>query len=138
LYNQALALQPGLAKSIGRTGQAYYALGDLQSARSACESKIDFYQSQVCLAVTYKKLGQRADAEAMLAKLRAANGDASSYQYAQIYAQWGDPIRALEALERAVQVRDSGLHSLKADFLVDPLRSEPRFQAIQRALKFPD
>jgi len=136
-YDQALALQPGRAVSIGRTGQAYYALGDLQSARSACESKIDFYMSQVCLAATYDKLGRRADADAMLVRLRAANGDTAQYQYAQIYAQWGNRARALEELERAVRVRDPGLHSLKTDFLVDPLRSEPRFQAVMRELKFP-
>jgi len=137
-YNQALALQPGRAVSIGRTGQAYYALGDLQSARSVCESKIDFHTSQVCLAATYDKLGRRADADAMLVRLRAANGDTTLYQYAQIYAQWGNRARALEELEKAVRARDPGLHALKTDFLVDPLRSEPRFQAIERDLKFPD
>jgi TolB-like protein/Tfp pilus assembly protein PilF len=137
-YHQALALEPGLATSIARSGQAYYALGDLQNARAACESKIDFYQSQVCLAVTYNKLGQRAAAEAMLAKLRAASGDAVLYQYAQIYAQWGNLSRALEELEAALRLRDPGLHGLKTDFLLDPLRKEPRFQAVMRELKLPE
>jgi len=137
-YDQALALQPGRAVSIGRTGEAYYALGDLQSARSVCESEIDFYISQVCLAATYDKLGRRADAEAMLVKLRAANGDTALFQYAQVYAQWGNRAKALEELERAVRVRDPGLHSLKTDFFIDPLRNEPRFQAIERELKFPN
>ena len=40
-------------------------------------------------------------------------------------------------LAAPVRVRDPGLHSLKTDFLVDPLRSEPRFQAVMRELKFP-
>ena len=36
-----------------------------------------------------------------------------------------------------MRVRDSGLIALKADPLLDPLRHEPRFQALERKLKFP-
>ena len=36
-----------------------------------------------------------------------------------------------------MRVRDSGLIALRADPLLDPLRQEPRFQAIERELKFP-
>jgi hypothetical protein len=34
-------------------------------------------------------------------------------------------------------VRDPGLELLKTDALLDPLRKEPRFQAVERELKFP-
>jgi hypothetical protein len=34
--------------------------------------------------------------------------------------------------------RDGGLEILKMDPLMGPLRNEPRFQAIERSLKFPD
>jgi hypothetical protein len=37
-----------------------------------------------------------------------------------------------------VRLRDSGLHGLKTDFLLDPLRKEPRFQAVMRELQFPE
>jgi hypothetical protein len=37
-----------------------------------------------------------------------------------------------------VRVRDAGLGFLKTDPLLDALRSEPRFQAIERELKFPE
>jgi len=37
-----------------------------------------------------------------------------------------------------VRLRDSGLVELKAEPDLDPLREEPRFQAIERELKFPD
>jgi len=36
-----------------------------------------------------------------------------------------------------MRLRDSSLEYLKVDPLLDPLRKEPRFQAIQRELKFP-
>jgi len=37
-----------------------------------------------------------------------------------------------------MRLRDSGLPVLKVDPLLDPLRQEPRFQAIERAIKFPN
>ena len=62
----------------------------------------------------------------------------SAYTYASIYAQWGNTKQALEWLEKALQLRDEGLQILKTDPLMDPLRNEPRFQAVERALKFPN
>jgi hypothetical protein len=67
----------------------------------------------------------------------AGGGDAAAYQYAIIYAQWGNRTQALTWLETALRLRDSGLESLKTDPLLDPLREEPRFQEIERELKFP-
>jgi tetratricopeptide (TPR) repeat protein len=93
--------------------------------------------NQLCLAVAYEKLGRHQDAQAALAKIRASLGDAAAYQYADIYAQWGDTVRALECLDTALRLRDSGLEGLKTDPLLDPLRREPRYLGIERALKFP-
>jgi hypothetical protein len=36
-----------------------------------------------------------------------------------------------------MRLHDTGLVQLKTDPLSDPLRKEPRFQAIERKLKFP-
>jgi TolB-like protein/tetratricopeptide (TPR) repeat protein len=119
-------------------GLSYYGLGDLQRSRASCETKPDFWASPWCLAVTYDKLGRHADAEAMLSKLKAAMGDTAAYQYVTIYAQWGDRAKALEWLDTAMRVRDPALLFLKTDRLLDPVRQEPRFQAVMRELKFPD
>ena len=136
-FTEAIGLAPDFNANYGYRGLAYYGLGDLQSARASCETKPDDWGSQQCLAVTYDKLGRHADAEAELAKLKASMGEASAYQYAEIYAQWGNRAQALEWLETALRLRDSGLIYVKTDPLLDPLRKEPRFQAIERDLKFP-
>lgn len=142
LYKEAEAafaavihLNPNYTPPYGERGLAFYGLGDLESARAACETKRDFWLSQQCLAVVYDKLGQHADAEAELAKIKAAVG---AYQYAAIYAQWGNRAKALDWLEYAMRVRDTGLVQLKTDPLMDPLRQEPRFRAIAGQLKFPN
>jgi hypothetical protein len=87
--------------------------------------------------VVYEKLGRHADAQAELAKMKSRQGDGAAYQYAAIYAQWGDRANALDWLDTAMRVRDPGLLELKTDPLMDPLRQEPRFQAILRQLNFP-
>ena len=115
---------------------AYYELGDLQGARAACNDKRDNWISQVCLAVIYDKLGEHGDAEAQLAKLLA--DDSLAYQWAQVYAQWSNVAKGLDALDVALRLRDPGLRYLKVDSLLDSLRNEPRFKAIEKALNFPN
>jgi tetratricopeptide (TPR) repeat protein len=136
-FADASSIDPDFRENYGFRGLALYGLGDFERARASCESQRDHWASQWCLAVVYDKLGRHSDAEAELAKVKAALGDASAYQYATIYAQWGDRAKALEWLDTAMRLRDPGLYSLKTDQLLDPLRKEPRFQAIERALKFP-
>jgi len=137
-FAEVISLDPDYTSTYAWRGLAYYGLGDLERARASCETKPDSWQSQWCLAVVYDKLGRHADAEAKLAKLKAAMGEGSAYQYATIYAQWGNRAKALEWLETALRLRDPGLEYLKTDPLLDPLRQEPRFQAIERGLKFPE
>jgi len=134
----ALALEPDNARTIGLRGLAYYLLPNLQVARSSCEAKPDHWFTQWCLAVVYDKLGRHADAEAELATMKATTGDTSAYQYATIYAQWGNTPNALEWLDTALRVGDPGLIFLKTDPLMDSLRNEPHFQAVMRELKFPE
>jgi tetratricopeptide (TPR) repeat protein len=135
---EGIGLDPNFKETYVYHGLAYYGLGDLQRARSSCEAKPDYWFSQLCLAVTYDRLGRRADAEAELSKLKAAMGDSAAYQYAVIYAQWGNRSKALESLATALRLRDPGIEQLRSDPLMDPLRKEPRFQAIMRELKFPN
>jgi hypothetical protein len=93
--------------------------------------------SQLCLALTYDKLGRHADAQAMFTTMRASRGDAGAVFYTWVLAQWGQTNRALDSLETALRVRSPYLEQLKTAELFDPLRKEPRFQAIERELKFP-
>jgi serine/threonine-protein kinase len=117
----------------------YYMLGNYQGARELCERKPERWDSLMCLAISYEKLGRHADAEAELAKFKAINPKQDDwYQYAEIYAQWGDIDKALSSLDAALRVRHVALDYLKTDALFDPLRKEPRFQAIERELRFPN
>jgi TolB-like protein/tetratricopeptide (TPR) repeat protein len=137
-FEATLALDPEYSLAYADRGLAYYGRGDMQSACKSCEIKSPFEQSEVCLAVSYEKLGRHADAQAVLTKLLADRGEDAAYQYAEIYAQWNDLAESLHWLDVAVRLHDSGLVLLKVDPLLDALRKEPRFQAIEQELKFPN
>ena len=135
-FAEVISLAPDFRDTYGERGFAYYGLGDLESARASCETKPEYWASQQCLAVIYDKLGRHADAEAELSKLKQL-GDGAAYQYATIYAQWGNTPKALESLETALRLRDPALQNLKTDSLMDPIREEPRFKKVMKELKFP-
>jgi tetratricopeptide (TPR) repeat protein len=116
----------------------YYALGDFEKMRAECEDVRELVEDfEDCLALAYHNLGRQADAETALARLQTLEGNTGAYSYATIYAQWGNTPKALEWLETALQLRDPQLINLKTAPLLDPLRLEPRFKAIERELKFP-
>jgi hypothetical protein len=87
--------------------------------------------------MVYDKLERRRDSEAGMRKYEDHMGESVAYQFAHDLAWWGNHLRALDWLDTAMRLRDSGLENLKTDPLFDPLRREPRFQAVERELKFP-
>jgi serine/threonine-protein kinase len=145
-YQKLLAFLPdnGELQLLGAT--TYYALGDFQSARSLCDFKLkkgfDEHigaEAAALLAVCqYPSVSRDADVETALRAFKTARGDDGAYEYAKIYVQWGDTGKAIEWLETAVRLRIYDLRDLKVEPLLDPLRKEPRFQAIERDLRFPE
>ncbi|HEX6623721.1 MAG TPA: tetratricopeptide repeat protein, partial [Pyrinomonadaceae bacterium] len=84
------------------------------------------------LAAAYAAAGRRADAQRVLERLRemAAGEYVSPYFLALVHVHLGDKEKALLLLEEAVRVRDAWVVWLGVDPRFEPLRSEPRFQAL--------
>jgi tetratricopeptide (TPR) repeat protein len=135
--HRALALDPRVIEGYADLCWAQYLTGQLDAALQSCSQQPDYWLNQTQLAIILDKLHRRSEAEATLAKLKAAQGDDASIQYAEIYSQWGDIPRALDALEAAFRVRDPGLSTLQSDPGLDPVRGQPRFQAIVKKIGFP-
>jgi hypothetical protein len=64
-------------------------------------------------------------------------GYSSPYEIAALCANLGDKERAFKWLDVAYQERDLGLLSLKTDFLLDPLRPDPRLAEVVRKVGLP-
>jgi TolB-like protein/Tfp pilus assembly protein PilF len=136
-FDHALSLNPNIHWAHGMRGLAYLGLGELEAAQQSCTTPPLSWVGQLCLAIVYDKLGHKAEAQALVAQMKAESGDSMAYQYASIYAQWGDVASALNWLDTAFRLKDPGFAWLKVDALLDPLRKEPRFQAIESKLAFP-
>jgi TolB-like protein/tetratricopeptide (TPR) repeat protein len=136
-FDRELSLNPRAHWGHGMRGLAYLGLGEADAARQSCLTPPLSWVGQLCAAIAYTRLGLKPQAQAQTAQLKADQGDAVAYQLASIYAQWGDTPTALDWLEIAYRLKDPGLAWLKVDPLLDPLRREPRFQAIEKKLKFP-
>jgi TolB-like protein/Tfp pilus assembly protein PilF len=138
-YRSALAILSDASDARTQLGVTQYLIGDFEAARLSCESTAKDYDfRQQCMAMVYHKLSRRTDAEAALAELKVHLSDSGPTTYAEVYAQWGEINKALEWVDTALRLRNPGLEGFKTDPLMDPLRNEPRFQAVMRALKFPD
>jgi serine/threonine protein kinase/tetratricopeptide (TPR) repeat protein len=64
-------------------------------------------------------------------------GYSSAYGIAVLYADLGDKDQAFRWLSIAYQERDWFLEELKTDFLLDPIRSDPRFSELVRKVGLP-
>jgi len=61
----------------------------------------------------------------------------SAYNIGTLYADLGEKDQAFRWLNTAYQERDVALMGLKTDFLLDPLRSDPRFAELVRKVGLP-
>ena len=132
--NRALELNPGIGRIRGYLALCLFqADGDTTRAIPLAESEPLGFIRKTGLAIFHDARGDREGAQRHLDEMFRDYDDAASYQYAQVYAQWGETDLALTWLENAVEIHDAGVTLANLDLLLDPLRDEPRFQAVLEA-----
>lgn len=133
---RGLELSPQRATLHGDIGNALVQLGRLDEAEAAFASEKAGLLALPGRAIVAARRGDDASAQAHFDALVAQYGDNGFYQQAQVLAQRGKREAALEALEKAFAVRDSGLVTLLVDPYLDPLRDDPRFHALLQSIHF--
>jgi tetratricopeptide (TPR) repeat protein len=135
---QLEAKSPELAPDPIILGDTFVALNSFGEAQSWYNKAAPDYWGRVTgEALLAARQRNKQESLQKLERLRQLYSDGASTQFAEIYAQLGDREAALSALERAYEVKDAGLTTMLVDPWLDPLRNEPRFQAIVRKLDFP-
>ena len=131
---KALELNPHMANAWYLIGYAKMLTGDTAGAKAAFSAEPHAIFRLSGLAILAAQTGDKAGARKAFDQLVREAGNSGLYQQAQVLAQWGDRDGAFAALKQARFVRDSGLIYLATDPLLDPLRADPNFAALQRGL----
>ena len=142
-FKKSLELDPGI-------GQAYCGLGWAYTQQSMYDDAIVTISKAVELAPratlflgflgeAHAAAGHREEAQKILDQLLDEKTRyVSPHFVARIYLTLGNKEKALTWLETAFRERASLMVLLNTDPRFDELRSEPRFQALIRGMKFPD
>jgi serine/threonine protein kinase/tetratricopeptide (TPR) repeat protein len=133
---KTVALDPGFFQSQHLLGRAYALNGSYGEALVAYRKAMDLegggYDTLVSLGHLYAAWGKRTEANAALGQVKKLyqQKTVSAYDVAVIYASLGETDPAIEWLEKAFDERTGGLLLLRAEPLLDPLRTDPRFVAL--------
>jgi serine/threonine-protein kinase len=138
---RTLELKPGYFYAHMELSWDYSQQGKHDSAIAQCDSAIanapqpDDAPISDCGWV-YGRAGRRRQALEALRRVTAlANRHwVDPFAFAKVYVGLGDRDQAIEWLRRAARERAQSLVFLKVEPMLDPLRSDPRFQALLREL----
>ena len=131
IATRALSLVPDVGRFSGNVGNCWLDhMGDYEKAIELFEKEPVNFIRLTGKAIAYNKLGRQDKAQQNLDELIEVYGEQASYQYAQIYAQWGETEKSLDALEHAWEIRDTGFVLINMDSQLDPIRDQPRFMAL--------
>jgi eukaryotic-like serine/threonine-protein kinase len=142
---KTLAMDPNFALAHGRLGYAYEYKGMYEEAIAEYQRMIELSGSSAdnpnnlaTLAVAYAASGRRDQSRDILNRLkeRSQGEYVSPSEIAEIHAALGEKDQAFEWLEKAYEVRSSGLRFLKVLQIWDSLRLDPRFADLLRRVGF--
>jgi TolB-like protein/Tfp pilus assembly protein PilF len=139
-YQQILNIDPDLRTATG-LGFAYENKGMYAQAaeefRKHIEIKGETTGGLIYLGYDLAMSGRKAEAQAILARLKVTKDYVSPEELAGLYAGLGDKEGALAMLEKAYQEHDLQLQVLKIDRRLDSLRTDVRFQDLLRRVGLP-
>ncbi len=143
----ALEMDPNFPLAHIHLGFYYEQTGKFDQAIAAFQKAINLAPGSTeplaGLGHAYAVAGRRADARKVLEQLQEFSKQryVSAFDIAVIYAGLGDKEQAFAWLDKAYEEHASGFSGLvylAVEPRLDPLRADPRFQALLRRMNFPD
>jgi TolB-like protein/Tfp pilus assembly protein PilF len=126
-----------LGQSLLAKGKFAEAIAELKKAEALADGPTPVFT--MALGHAYGVSGDRATALKSLAELNAmgAKGYVPALFVSAIYTGMGDRDRAMQWLQKAYDERTEYMIFLNVEPMADPLRSDPRFQALLRKVGLP-
>jgi TolB-like protein/DNA-binding winged helix-turn-helix (wHTH) protein/Tfp pilus assembly protein PilF len=136
--NEALELDANnIFANIG-LGWLYQVNGMYREAIAAFQESIRLGDNsqdvQIYLGTAYAQAGERDKARAILRQLETSKIYVSPCELAYLYAALGEREKAFASLEKAYADKDLHLMNMNIDRNFDPLRADPRFDALLRRI----
>ncbi|MEY2496768.1 MAG: hypothetical protein QOD12_324 [Verrucomicrobiota bacterium] len=135
-FKKVLTMDSRFYNARWQMGEALQLKGQLPEAIAEYEKTINEPENPRMLALlstAYASIGKRDEALKLLARLNeaATRRYVGAYNYALVHVGLGEKEKAVDDLERAYRERsDPHLVNVKFDPMLDPLRGEPRFEAL--------
>ncbi len=142
LYRKLLEFDPAFYKGWSSLGRAYSLMGKYSEALAALgkarELAGDLPNILGALGQVQALAGNPEQAREFLAKLHvmAAGRHVPAASFAVVHMGLGEIAQSLTWLEKGCDLRESQLTGIKMHPLWDPLRGEPRFEALLKRLGF--
>jgi tetratricopeptide (TPR) repeat protein len=143
-YEEAVAVLQRLLLVDPRHARAHFFLGLVRSQMGQYEEALaalgeadpEMRQPDALSVRGYvlARLGREEEAQQVLTRLDELSPGSRAFSKAVIHVGLGNHGRALDLLEEAVEARAYHVRLLKIEPLLDPLRSEPRFQTLLQKL----
>ncbi len=135
----AIEIDPANAFYRDNLGLAYIQRGLVEEGLALVKQAVDTSMGPGAygdLAYAYVKAGKPEEARKILIDLlqHRESRRVSPTSIASIYANLGETENAMEWLEKAYEERSGYLPVINVDFIFEPLKSEPRFQALLRKM----
>jgi TolB-like protein/Flp pilus assembly protein TadD len=142
-FRRVIEIKPGFYAAYADLAQTYERLGRLEEMRAAEKTLVELLpnyllqnpddaRARIFFAATLARLGRNEEAmREGTAALELSPGDPMMlYNCACLYTRLDEAGRALDTLERAIGMGYENFRWMQQDPDLDPLRSEPRFQAM--------
>ena len=134
----SLGMNPAAAFVRGVLGYSLIMMGSNQEAIAEfAKMPSNSFQALTGRGVIAARTRDRTGLDRAVDQLRQTFGDSVNYEQAEIYAQNGDGDLAIDYLKKPVSQRDPGFIFILVDPFLDPIRTDPRFKEIIRAMDFP-
>jgi TolB-like protein/DNA-binding winged helix-turn-helix (wHTH) protein/Flp pilus assembly protein TadD len=135
---RVLDIRPTFAYGHYNLGIYLLERGDLDGAlREMQQEKVDDGKQQG-LALAYYAQGRKAEADAALTGMLRGQPDRYALDIAEVYAFRGQSDEALHWLEQAYAQKNPYLYSIKSDWLLKNLESDPRYKAFLGKMNLPE
>jgi serine/threonine protein kinase/Tfp pilus assembly protein PilF len=143
-YLKTLENTPNFQRAINWLGFSYVKKAMYPEAIEHFQSVIKLSDGQsadlAALGYVYALAGQRDEAEAVLRQLKSLSDQryVSPVDMAMLHVGLDNIDQAIEYLEKAYEEHADRMSWIKVHPVFDPLRSDPRFQAILQRMNFPE